>query len=263
MTTRIHLNDVSLTFTVSQQKRGTLKEYLVRGLFRQGRNPRVAVHALTGVNLTVADGDRVGVIGHNGAGKTTLLRAIAGIYPPTRGTRTVDGRICSLFDITLGFEPEATGWDNITYRAYLQGETPRTLRPKMQAVADFTELGDFLNVPVRHYSAGMMMRLAFAIATTAAPEILLVDEVLAVGDLAFQLKAQARMKEMMTTARAMVLVAHDLATIQTVCNRCLWMEHGRVVMDGPPKQVVAAYEASVRGTPADAPPAVGGLATAA
>src|SRR5438876_109631 len=125
---RIELNNVSLTFTVCQHKRVSFKEYLVRGLFRRSVNQAVAVHALGGVTLSARDGDRLGVIGHNGAGKSTLLKTIAGIYPPTVGTRDVEGRICSLFDITLGFEPEATGWDNITYRAYLQGESPASLK---------------------------------------------------------------------------------------------------------------------------------------
>lgn len=242
---KIDLSNVSLTFTVHQQKRVTLKEYLVRGLFRRSLGGAIAVHALTNVDLCAHDGERVGVIGHNGAGKSTLLKLIAGIYPPTKGRMTVSGRICSLFDISLGFEPEASGWDNITFRAYLQGESPASLKGKIAEIAEFTELGEFLNIPVRHYSAGMMMRLAFAIATAIDPEVLLIDEVLAVGDMAFQQKAQARMKEMMKTARLMVLVAHDLGTIRDLCTRCLWMQHGAVVMDGRPSDVIAAYTASV------------------
>jgi ABC-type polysaccharide/polyol phosphate transport system ATPase subunit len=242
---KIELTDLSLTFTVRQQKRTTFKEYLVRGLFRQSVNPAVQVHALCGVNLSAGDGDRVGVIGHNGAGKSTLLRTIAGIYPPTAGTKTVEGRICSLFDITLGFEPEATGWDNIVYRSYLQGETPATLKGKIEEIGAFAELGEFLNLPVRHYSAGMLMRLAFSIATAAQPEILLVDEVLAVGDMAFQRKAQARIKELMGRAGLMVLVAHDLPTVRSVCNRVIWMRQGAVVAEGPTDEVVDAYVASV------------------
>jgi ABC-type polysaccharide/polyol phosphate transport system ATPase subunit len=208
-------------------------------------NGTIAVHALSGVNLTAHDGERVGVIGHNGAGKSTLLKLIAGIYPPTKGKCAVRGRVCSLFDISLGFEPEASGWDNITYRAYLQGESPASLKGKIAEIAEFTELGDFLNIPVRHYSAGMLMRLAFAIATAIDPEVLLIDEVLAAGDMAFQQKAQARMKEMMATARLMVLVAHDLTTIRDLCTRAIWMQHGSVVMDGRPDAVIAAYAASV------------------
>ena len=249
---KIELTDVSITFNAHQQKRVSLKEYLVRGMFRKSVNPVLRVHALNGVSLSARDGDRIGVIGHNGAGKTTLLKTLAGVYPPTAGTRVVEGKVCSLFDITLGFEQEATGWENILYRAYLQGETPASVRDKLDQIAAFTELGDFLNIAVRNYSAGMLMRLAFSIATAVDPEVLLVDEVLAVGDLAFLQKARARMKELMGTARLMVMVAHDLPTIREMCTRVIWMKHGQVVMAGDPDEVVDAYIASVSG-PAPVP----------
>jgi ABC-type polysaccharide/polyol phosphate transport system ATPase subunit len=242
---KIELNDVSITFNAHQQKRVGLKEYLVRGLFWPSANPVMRVHALTGINLTARDGDRLGVIGHNGAGKTTLLKTLAGVYPPTSGTRVVEGKICSLFDITLGFEYEATGWENIHYRAYLQGETPSSIRDKLEQIAEFSELGDFLNVAMRNYSAGMMMRLAFSIATAVDPEVLLIDEVLAVGDLAFLQKGRARMRELMNSARLMVIVAHDLQTIREMCNRVIWMTQGQIVMEGGPDEVIHAYAASV------------------
>ena len=253
---KIELVNASITFKTQQQKRVSFKEYLLRGLFRQSVNPVMRVRALDGINLSARDGERIGVIGHNGAGKSTLLKLLAGIYPPTGGTREVEGRICSLFDITLGFEVEASGWDNILYRAYLQGETPRSLRGKLDSIAAFSELGDFLNIPVRNYSAGMMMRLAFSIATAIDPEVLLIDEVLAVGDLAFQRKAKARMRDLMTTARLMVIVAHELETIREMCTRVLWMQHGQVVMQGPPNEVVTAYITAMTKPPAaGAPPA--------
>src|SRR6266542_4019237 len=154
----IELDDVSLTFRVRSLGRMTLKEYLVRRLFRQSVNPLMEVQALRGVTLRVPEGQRLGILGHNGAGKSTLLKLLAGVYPPTRGRRHIEGRISSLFDIQLGFEPEASGWENIAFRGYLQGETPRSIGAKMQAIADFSELGDFLAMPVRHYSAGMMVR---------------------------------------------------------------------------------------------------------
>ncbi len=238
---KIELNDVSITFNAYQQKRVSLKEYLVRGMFRPSSNPVLLVRALEGLSLSARDGDRIGVIGHNGAGKSTLLKTLAGVYPPTTGTCVVEGKICSLFDITLGFEPEATGWENIRYRAYLQGETPRTLRTKMDEIAEFSELGDFLNIAVRNYSAGMLMRLAFSIATAIDPEVLLIDEVLAVGDLAFLQKAKARMRELMKTARLMVMVAHDLGSIVEMCNRVIWMEHGHMRIAGEPTPIVEQY----------------------
>ena len=244
---KIEVTNASIAFTVRQSQKVTLKEYLVKGLFRQSLNPAMTIHALSGFSLAASDGDRIGIIGHNGAGKTTLLKMLAGIYPPTEGACSVEGRICSLFDITLGFEQDATGWENITYRAYLQGETPATLRDKIDDIGAFSELGEFLTLPVRNYSAGMRMRLAFAIATATDPEILLVDEVLAVGDMAFQMKARARMRELMSTSRLMVVVSHDLHTIKETCNRVLWMKHGKIERQGATEEIVQAYADSVGG----------------
>ena len=248
---KIELQNVSITFIAHQQKRQSLKEYLVSGLFAGRRSKAVQVRALEGINLSARDGDRIGVIGHNGAGKTTLLKTLAGVYPPTTGTREVEGKICSLFDITLGFEQEATGWENILYRAYLQGETPASIRGKMDEIVAFAELGDFINMPVRQYSSGMMMRLAFSIATASAPEVLLIDEVLAVGDLAFLQKAKARMRELMSSARLMVMVAHDLETITQMCTHVVWMAKGQIVASGEPNTMVDAYIAAMS---APAPP---------
>ncbi len=241
---RIELDGVGLTFRVRQHIRLTLKEFLVGQMFRRSVNPMLEVHALTGLNLTVENGDRLGVIGHNGAGKSTLLKTLAGVYQPTHGKMVVDGRVSSLFDLALGFEPDATGWENIAYRSYLQGETPRTVRSKRHAIAEFSELGDFLNTPVRYYSAGMMVRLAFAIATSIDPEVLLIDEVLSVGDLAFQQKARARMAQMVDRAHLMVMVTHDLESVPKACNRAVWLDHGRMMRAGPTDEIVAAYKAA-------------------
>lgn len=241
----IDLSNADLTFTLRKASRLSLKEYLLNGMFLNRVNPKLSVQALRGLNLQVRDGDRLGVIGHNGAGKSTLLKMIAGVYPPTRGTMSVDGKICSLFDITLGFEPDATGRENIAFRAYLQGETPRTLKAKVAEVEEFCELGPFLDTPVRYYSAGMAIRLAFSIATVSQPEILLIDEVLSVGDMAFQLKARKRMRDLMASASLMVMVSHDLESVKAMCNQVLWLSKGQIIMTGPTDKVVAAYEESV------------------
>jgi ABC-type polysaccharide/polyol phosphate transport system ATPase subunit len=243
---RIELDRVNLTFHVRKERGMRLKDFILKGMFLPSKNPIMEVRALQDINLRVETGDRVGFIGHNGAGKSTMLKLLAGIYTPTSGRRIVQGRISSLFDIALGFEGEANGWDNIAYRSYLQGETPSSVRAKKQAIADFSELGDFLNMPVRYYSAGMMVRLAFSIATAIDPEILLVDEVLSVGDLSFQNKARERMREMMARAHLMVLVTHDLDALPQMCNRAVWMDHGRVARMGPCAEVVAAYRSSVK-----------------
>lgn len=241
----IELDHVNLEFRVRQFKRLTLKEFVVRGMFKPSVNPIVNVHALKDVSLRVVEGERLGILGHNGAGKSTLLKVLAGVYPPTRGTRRVVGRISSLFDIALGFEPDSNGWDNIYNRGYLQGETPASIRDKIDSIAEFSELGQFLDLPVRYYSAGMMVRLAFSIATAIEPEVLIVDEVLAVGDLAFQQKAARRIREMMAKARLIVMVSHDLESLMNLSTRCIWMDHGQVRMEGPPTTVVHAYQSHV------------------
>ena len=238
---RITMDRVCLTFRVRQHKRVTFKEFMVKRLFRRSVNPYVTVNALDDFSLEIQSGERVGVIGHNGAGKSTLLKVLAGIYPPTSGTLEVQGQISSLFDIALGFEQEATGWENICYRGYLQGETPRTIKDKMQPIAEFSELGQFLDTPVRYYSAGMRLRLAFSIATAIEPEVLLVDEVLSVGDMAFTEKASQRMREMMDKAQLIVMVSHDLESVKRLCDRAVWMDHGRVRQVGRPPEVVEAY----------------------
>lgn len=238
----IELDSVCLDFTVRRFNHLTLKEFLVRGLFKRAANPVIHVRALQDINLHVGEGERVGIIGHNGAGKSTLLKLLAGIYPPSRGNRNVRGRISSLFDITLGFEPDASGWDNMYYRGYLQGETPKTIRSKIERIAEFTELGEFLDMPVRYYSAGMMIRLAFAIATASEPEILIVDEVLSVGDLSFQQKAAQRIRSMMAQARLMVIVSHDLDSLKNLCTRIVWLDHGKIRQIGHPAETIAAYQ---------------------
>jgi lipopolysaccharide transport system ATP-binding protein len=251
---RIVLDHVSLTFRVREQYQITLKEFLVRGMFRRTRNPLLKVRALRDVCLSLRDGDRVGVIGGNGAGKSTLLRLLAGVYWPTHGHRLVLGRVSSLFELNLGFEMEASGWQNMVYRGYLLGETPRSIRAKMQEIADFSELGRFLDIPVRYYSAGMLVRLAFSIATAIEPEILLVDEVLSAGDVAFQQKAQRRMKEMISRAKIIVVVSHDLGTLPKLCETGVWLAQGRVRMVGPVEEVIAAYREHMLGPSLEAEP---------
>ena len=249
MSVRIELDKINLTFRVRRHRRVTFKEYLLRQLFRRGGNPLLEVQALRDISFQAREGDKLGILGHNGAGKSTLLKLLAGIYPPSSGRRIVEGQISSLFDIALGFEMESTGWENIAYRGYLQGETPRTIRAKRDGIAEFSELGHFLDMQVRFYSAGMLVRLAFSIATAIDPEILLVDEVLGAGDLAFQQKARQRMREMMAKARLIIMVSHDLESFNKFCDRVIWLDHGRIRQQGPPAEVVAAYKNSVASAP--------------
>jgi ABC-type polysaccharide/polyol phosphate transport system ATPase subunit len=238
---RIALDDVHLTFTQRNRAGSSLKDWVLQKLTGRQPPPAEQVHALRGVSLKVEEGERVGVLGHNGAGKSALLRLMAGVYRPTAGVRVVEGRVGSLFDLMLGFEPEATGWENIRYRGYLQRDTPAGIRTKAKQIADFTELGPALDRPVRHYSSGMIVRLAFAIATSIEPEVLLIDEVLAAGDLAFMARAQRRLDELTDRVRLLVLVSHDLESLRRMCSRAVWLERGQVRQDGPSDEVIDAY----------------------
>ena len=237
----LRLDSVSLQFRVRLAGRASIKDLFVRGREIERINPLTVVEALKDVSISAAAGERIGVIGPNGAGKSTLLRVLAGVYPPTSGQRMVVGKICSLFDLSSGFEPEASGWENIRLRGYLQGETPRTIERKLPAIADFSGLEHFLDVPLRCYSSGMRVRLAFAIATAVDPEILLLDEVLSAGDREFQAKAQARIDDLVARAKLMVLVSHDLDSVARLCDRVLWMQNGGVRMIGQAEEVVKRY----------------------
>jgi ABC-type polysaccharide/polyol phosphate transport system ATPase subunit len=237
----ISLNDVHLTFTLRKRGSTSIKDTFLRAITGRPGPPAPTVEALRGLNLELRDGDRLGIVGHNGAGKSTLLRLLAGVYRPTHGQRRVQGRISSLFELNLGFDEDANGWENIRYRGYLLRETPENLEKKIAEIAEFTELGEAMDRPIRYYSAGMLVRLAFAISTAIEPEILLVDEILAAGDLAFVEKARRRMEELMKQSAILVMVSHSLKSLEQICNKAIWMDHGQIRQSGTPSEIVAAY----------------------
>lgn len=236
----IQLQHVDLEFQVGAERHNTLKS-AVHSRFRRRTESRT-VKALNDLSLTIKAGERVGLIGHNGAGKSTLLKVMAGIYPPQRGTVVIDGHVCPLFEFVTGFEMEATGWENIRTRALLLGMSPAEIDQKIDAIAAFSNLGEFLDIPVRHYSTGMFVRLAFATSTAVDPQILLLDEVMAAGDAAFIESARQRMNEMMLRASVVVFASHSLDVLPTFCNRTILLDHGRIVADGPTDDVVRIYE---------------------
>jgi ABC-type polysaccharide/polyol phosphate transport system ATPase subunit len=238
----IQFENVCLEYPIRENQTVTFKEFVLKRLLRRdGWKGVRSIQALRNLSFEIQDGERIGIIGLNGAGKSTLLRTIGGIYPIASGSRLVDGSICALFDIGFGLDMDATGWKNIHLRAYLQGETPWSITPKLKEIADFTELGHFLDLPMRCYSTGMIMRLAFAVATARCPEILLIDEVFATGDLVFQKKAEARMRDFLHKARIVVMVGHQLNFLQEFCTRVIWLQKGEVRAFGPTHDIIDAY----------------------
>ncbi len=238
----IRIRNATLSFPSSIYNALTLKEEVFK-LLNWGKRTKLLydVVALKGVNIDIHDGEKVGIIGRNGAGKSTLLKAIAGIYPLQSGTIEISGKIRSLFELSLGFEPDATGRENIMYRALLLGESPKGVNEKVDAIIEFASLGDFIDYPLKTYSAGMLVRLAFSISTSISGDILLLDEILAAGDATFQVKARARMLEMIDQAKIIVLVSHDMDSVRKICNRAIYLQDGQVVADGDVGEVINVY----------------------
>lgn len=241
---RVVLEDVTVRIPIYDANARSLKHSVLRfgtgGAIRQDSRT-VVVQALDGISISLDKGDRVGLIGRNGAGKTTLLRVLAGIYEPSIGKVLVEGRVASLFDFTSGINPELSGYENIYLRGLLIGLSRREIRERVQEVAEFSELGEFLNLPVRTYSNGMKLRLGFAISTAVSPEILLLDEAIGAGDAAFVDKAKRRMDELISDSNILVLATHSPAAIRDFCNRAAWLERGRLRMFGAVDEVLEQY----------------------
>ncbi len=238
---QVILGNVDLLYPALPHGRATLKDILIHGIFRRSPGRRADVKGLEQISLRVDGGECVGVIGKNGTGKSTLLRAIAGVYPVTAGRRHIDGKVCSLFDIAAGFEWNATGWENIRLRAYLQGETPASLDSKLERIADFTGLGPLLDMPLKCFSTGRIMLLSFAIATCCEPDILLIDEFLSTADLQVRETIVAQLLGLLRQDRIVMIASHDLAFLQPFCTRALWLDGGRLRDDGPAEHVIENY----------------------
>ncbi len=204
-------------------------------------NGKVIVRALSDVTLELQDGDRVGLVGHNGAGKSTLLRVLSGVYVPTGGIAIIQGSIGSLIEFSLGINPEASGRENIFLRGALLGLSKTEVKAKFEEIVAFSELGEFIEMPMRTYSSGMQLRLAFAVSTIVRPEILLMDEWLSVGDEGFRAKASERLTTLVDESKILVLASHSRELLSKVTNRVIWLEHGQVKMFGPSTEVLEAY----------------------
>jgi ABC-type polysaccharide/polyol phosphate transport system ATPase subunit len=249
----IELDDVSLRFVNYADKQYSLKRAaLDLVLRREAMVPNAEFWALRGISFKIAHGERVGIVGANGAGKSTLLRLLAKIYPPTSGQFSIRGSVAPLIEMGAGFNPELSGLDNILLNGALLGFSRSEMLSKVEQIHEFTGLREFAEMPLKYYSTGMYMRLAFAIATEVSPDILLVDESLGVGDAAFQEKAKARIRNLLDRTQVVVVVSHDLQSLQTLCTRGLWIQQGRLVDDGPIDEVVDRYLEAAGAPAADA-----------
>lgn len=222
-----------------------LLEIATGGIVDADPNGKVHVRALSDLSFEISDGDRIGVVGHNGSGKTTLLRAIAGVYPPSRGKYTRSGNVGSLIDIGLGINPEATGLENIFLRGQILGLSKKQLQTKLEDIVNFSQLGDFIHLPVRTYSSGMHLRLAFAVSTAIEPDILIMDEWLSVGDENFKLSAENRLLNLIDKTKCLVIASHSKDLLETICNKVLWLEHGKPVKFGSSSEVLDEYFTSM------------------
>jgi ABC-type polysaccharide/polyol phosphate transport system ATPase subunit len=237
--TVIRLENVSVRYRLPEERIGTLKEYAIRLLQKRVRFN--SFWALRGVNTTINKGEIFGFIGRNGAGKSTLLKVISRVLVPTEGRVWIQGQVSPLLELGAGFHPELTGRENVFLNGTLLGHTRREIEDHLEEITDFAELGAFINAPLRTYSSGMVARLGFAVATTWKPEILILDEVLSVGDEAFQLKCQRRMEGFRTNQVTSLLVTHNMLTVEKLCTRVAWLDHGVIKAVGTPDEVIKAY----------------------
>lgn len=240
-------NDLNVRFPVESNKSKTFKKLIastaVGGGILTSKAGVKEVDALKNLNFKINSGDRVGLVGHNGSGKTTLLRVLSGIYQPSGGSITVDGRINSLLDIGVGLDSDSTGYENIYIRSILLGLTKKDIESRIEEIADFSELGDYLNLPLRVYSSGMLLRLAFSVAATIESDVLLMDEWLSVGDAAFNKKATIKLNEIIKNSSVMILASHSFDLIKNTCNRVFHMSHGELT-----EMTIKEYEEYLSGS---------------
>lgn len=236
----IEANNVSMRYLISYDRIQSIKEYVVQSL--KGKIKYEEFWALKNISFSVEKGEVLGIIGHNGAGKSTLLKLISGILKPTEGSISVHGNIVPMLELGSGFDYDLTGRENIFLNGAILGYSERFLKEKYDEIVDFSELGRFIDVPIRNYSSGMLMRLAFSVAAVVEPEILIVDEILAVGDAAFQEKSKERMLQLMSGGTTVLFVSHSIGQIRELCDRVIWLDRGEIKRIGDVDAVCDEYE---------------------
>ena len=250
----ILVDNVSVSFPLyggsARFFRNRLMSSATGGRIGSDKRSRTLIEALRGISLEIRHGERIALVGHNGAGKTTLLRVLSGIYPPIAGRIVIEGRVAPIFDIGLGMDPDASGYDNIRIRGLYLGLSRREVEARIDEIAAFTELGPFLDMPMRTYSAGMQTRLSFAVSTSVEPDILLLDEGIGAGDASFMERANARLRSFVERSGILVLASHDSGLLAGLCQRAIRLEHGVVIDDGPLDEVMERFRSA---PPPDAP----------
>ncbi|MGL4306828.1 MAG: galactan export ABC transporter ATP-binding subunit Wzt/RfbE [Mycobacteriaceae bacterium] len=245
MTVSIETHQACVDFPIFDAKSRSLKKAIIGSAGGSiGRNSSnvVVVEALRDITLSLKEGDRVGLVGHNGAGKSTLLRLLSGIYEPTRGSAQVRGRVAPVFDLGVGMDPEISGYENIIIRGLFLGQTRKSMLAKMDEITEFTELGDYLSMPLRTYSTGMRVRLAMGVVTSIDPEILLLDEGIGAVDAEFMKKARVRLQELVARSGILVFASHSNEFLAQLCDSAMWIDHGTIRKQGGIEEVVRAYE---------------------
>ena len=243
----INVKGVSLEYPVIDTERSfrkVLLQHTVGGIIGQNnREKKPHIRALTNLNISLKDGDRLGLVGHNGAGKTTLIKVLGGVLEPTSGSVEITGSTATLVTQGLGIDSEDTGYENIKICGLYLGMTPAEIEQKTKEIAEFTELGDFLHLPLKTYSTGMIVRLSFAITTAVQPEIMIMDEGIGAGDARFAKKAKERFDRMVDECKIMVLASHSTSLIHQMCNKAILMAHGEIVEEGSVDEILRAYDA--------------------
>lgn len=242
----IRLEGVTQRYRVISERPDTLRELFTR-FFRHNTSFH-DFDALQNVSFTVRRGEVAAIIGRNGSGKSTTLKIIAGVYRPTAGSVEVNGTVAPLIELGAGFHSELTGRENILLNGLLMGYSKREMQARQESIIEFAGIGDFIDAPIKQYSSGMYVRLAFAVATEVDPEILVVDEILSVGDIGFQKKCYERLKGFQSAGKTIILVTHSLTDVITLCDRAIYLERGRIMFDGPTDEAVDMYKASAIGT---------------
>lgn len=238
----IKLDNANVEFSIYNARSRSLKSNLMKRvgghIGQSAKDDRVVIHALRDINLHLKTGTRLALVGHNGAGKSTMLHLLGGVYEPSSGSAIIKGRVSSLLDLSMGMDPEQTGRENIILRAVFLGMSIAQAKALVLEIAEFSELGPYLDLPMRTYSSGMAMRLGFGVSTAIQPDIILMDEMIAVGDVRFAEKARARLHKIMDNAGILVIASHSSETLRQYCDRAIWLKEGQVLADGPLEDIL-------------------------